>query len=374
MANRTNILDTLGRQLDRENGAPLYTQLAHLLRLNIRRGSLRAGEAILPQRQLSSMWNVSEVTVRRAMQTLAQEGLLEARPGSGTVIASPANADSSNDAASSAHRSHRIGIVSAQLTDGYPFLSRMMEQVQSEPDAHIFQFFSVPVNESSLESFRRMLPLGDLDGLLLMSPVNLGLVSLCQQIKLPYVLLYNHIADGMSRCVVVDYMPGILTAVNHLYETGRRKIALVTALESRFSTGLMTDAYHVALQIHKLPINPAWSIPAGYEESQGYTAVKQLLAQADRPDAVLFASDYQARGGLIALQEAGLSAPKDIAIIGAGRMLRDKEWPVPLTTIDLHFEQVGQAAVGALEKLISGDTDVPFRQVVASELIPGETA
>jgi len=162
--------------------------------------------------------------------------------------------------------------------------------------------------------------------------------------------------------------------VHYLYETGKRRIAMVTALESRFSTGLMTDAYHIALQIHKRSFNPDWLIPAGYEESQGYAAVKQLLAGDDRPDAILFASDFQARGGLIALQEAGLSVPKDVAVIGAGRMLRDKEWPVRLTTIDLHFEEVGLAAVGALVSLIDKSGDVPFRQVIASKLVAGETA
>lgn len=373
MTTQSHILSELGHKLDRQTGAPLYTQLSTLLRQSIRRGGLRPGDSLMPQRKLSALWKVSEVTVRRAMQTLAQEGLLEARAGSGTVISTRTDSASS-PGSGNIRRRLRLGIVSAQLTDGYPFLSRMMEQVQATPEPHIFQFFSVPVNESNIDALHRMLPLSELDGLLLMSPVNLGLVALCQQLKLPYVLLYNHIADGVSRCVVVDYTPGILEAVAHLVEHHRRRIALVTAQESRFSTGLMIDAYHAALKIHNLHINPAWTLAAGYDESQGYAAVQKLLSSDDKPDAILFASDYQARGGLIALQEAGVSVPRDISVIGAGRMLREKEWPVPLTTVDLHFEQVGLAAVAAVEGLVAKFPDVPFRQVVTSNLVPGETA
>jgi DNA-binding LacI/PurR family transcriptional regulator len=374
MDRNKNILANMGRSLQRQSGAPLYTQLAGLLRQGIETGGLRHGDSLIPQRQLSTMWKVSEVTVRRALQALAAEGLLEARAGSGTTVTSPRDKASSTGKPSSGPRRHRLGIVSAQLTDGYPFLSRMMDRLQESPAGHIFQFFSVPVDESDVDAVQRMLPLRELDGLLLMSPVNLNLVAMCQRQKVPYVLLYNHVADGRSRCVVVDYGPGIMEAVEHLVAKRRRQIALVTALESRFSTGQMTDAYHAALRFHKLPIDPKWSVHAGYKEAQGYQATRELLARRPRPDAIIFASDYQARGGLIALQEAGLSVPKHVAVIGAGRMLRDKEWPVALTTIDLHFEEVGIAAVDALCALIDETGVVPFRQIVSSSLILGETS
>lgn len=363
-------LADLHQQLERRGAAPLYTQLAGLVRDMIRDGRLKPGEVIQPQRELSSLWNVSEVTVRRALQALAGEGLIEARAGSGTVVASARGGALNDPSAPADARRLRIGIVSADLTDGYPFLSRMMEQLNSA-DAPVFQFFTMPVTQT--DAFAKSLPLRDLDGVMLMSPVNLNLVATCQQMKLPYVLLYNHIVDGFSHCIVVDYTTGILEAVDHLVKQGRRNIALVTALENRFSTGQMTDAYHAALQLHRLEVPADWLIHAGYQEPQGYEATKKLLSRGRKPDAILFASDYQARGGLVALQEAGLSAPRDVCIIGAGRLLRDKEWPVTLTSIDLQFERVGQVALDTLGKLIDAEP-VPFRQVVTSHLAAGETA
>jgi DNA-binding LacI/PurR family transcriptional regulator len=366
-------LADLHQQLERRGAAPLYTQVAGLVRDMIRDGRLKPGEVIQPQRELSSLWNVSEVTVRRALQALAGEGLIEARAGSGTVVASSSRGGATHGPAVPAEaRRLRIGIVSADLTDGYPFLSRMMEQLSStDSNTPVFQFFTMPVSQT--DAFAKSLPLRDLDGVLLMSPVNLNLVATCQQMKLPYVLLYNHIVDGFSHCIVVDYTTGILEAVDHLVKQGRRNIAVVTALENRFSTGQMTDAYHAAMTLHRLDVPADWLIHAGYQEPQGYEATKKLISRGRKPDAILYASDYQARGGLIALQEAGLSAPRDVCIIGAGRLLRDKEWPVTLTSIDLQFERVGQVALDTLRKLIDAEP-VPFRQVVTSHLVPGETA
>src|SRR5690606_24266640 len=102
--------------------------------------------------------------------------------------------------------------------------------------------------------------------------------------------------------------------------------------------------------------------------------VRQLLAVSPRPDAIIFASDYQARGGLVALQESKLSVPRDIAVVGAGLLLRDKEWLVPLTSVDLHFEEVGLLAVQTLRHLIDNSAQTPLRQVVHSTLTLGETA
>lgn len=363
-------LADLHQQLERRGAAPLYAQLADLVRAMIRDGRLKPGDTLQPQRELSHLWNVSEVTVRRALQALANEGLIEARAGSGTVVASPRSRATADPADPADGRRLHIGVVSADLTDGYPFLSRMMEQL-NDADAPVFQFFTMPVAQT--DAFPKSLPLRDLDGVMLMSPVNLNLVATCQQMKLPYVLLYNHIVDGFSHCIVVDYTAGILEAVDHLVKQGRRNIALVTALETRFSTGQMTDAYHAALALHRLDAPADWIIHAGYQEPQGYEATRKLLSRGRKPDAILYASDYQARGGLVALQEAGLQAPRDVCIIGAGRLLRDKEWPVTITSIDLQFERVGRVALDTLQKLINAEP-VPFRQVVTSHLAAGETA
>ncbi len=66
---------------------PLYRKLSSSLHAAIRSGALRAGEGIPPERDLAQALGVSRITVRRAIGDLAQQGLLFARQGSGTVVA-----------------------------------------------------------------------------------------------------------------------------------------------------------------------------------------------------------------------------------------------------------------------------------------------
>lgn len=52
----------------------------------MRRGKLRPGDLLPPERELMAQFNVGRSTVREALQSLTRMGLLEARPGVGTVV------------------------------------------------------------------------------------------------------------------------------------------------------------------------------------------------------------------------------------------------------------------------------------------------
>lgn len=371
----------IGGRIDRRAGGHLYRQVGRLIEQTIRGGQLRPGDLLPPQRELSQILRISEVTIRRALQDLANRGLLEARPGSGTVVlaGTPGPAGVGEP-----RRVLSIGIAFTNLTDGYPFFGPLLEGVRRDaPQPVSVRLFDTPPLENSSPAFappaslepRDSLPsLDGLDGLILMSPVNLSLLTMAQERRLPVVLLYSDIHDGYSRCLLVDHARGVHQAVRHLLERGKRRLALVTADASRFSTGRWVEAFTTALETHNLELRPDWILHAGYHEQDGYRAAGQLLRQHPRPDAVLMASDHQARGGLIAAHELGLNVPDDLAIIGAGRVLDPAGWPVPLTTIDLHFDQLGQHARQIIEQWAAGRHDLPYRTAIASSLIVGQTS
>jgi GntR family transcriptional regulator len=74
------------RPIGRAAGEPLYEQVAAQLRRLIREGQLGLGEKVPPERVLVDEFQVSRVTVRRAVDALVDEHLLIRRPGSGTFV------------------------------------------------------------------------------------------------------------------------------------------------------------------------------------------------------------------------------------------------------------------------------------------------
>lgn len=69
------------------NPAPLYHQLQQLLRDAIQQKLLAAGDAIPPERELAIEYDISRITVRKAISGLVEEGLLTRRRGAGTFVA-----------------------------------------------------------------------------------------------------------------------------------------------------------------------------------------------------------------------------------------------------------------------------------------------
>jgi GntR family transcriptional regulator len=67
--------------------SPIYRRLAQDLREKIVAGEIGAGEALPSERDLCQIMGASRVTVRRAMDTLIEEGLIVRRQGSGTYVA-----------------------------------------------------------------------------------------------------------------------------------------------------------------------------------------------------------------------------------------------------------------------------------------------
>jgi GntR family transcriptional regulator len=79
----------LGRRLRLRSGsdAPVHVQIEEQLAERIASGELHTGERLPPERDLARDLNVSRMTVRQALSSLAARGLVERGVGRGTFVA-----------------------------------------------------------------------------------------------------------------------------------------------------------------------------------------------------------------------------------------------------------------------------------------------
>jgi GntR family transcriptional regulator len=80
------LVDRLLAALDASASQPLYQQLQRALRDAIESQVLAADDALPSERQLAADLGVSRITVRKAIDGLAEEGLLVSRQGSGNFV------------------------------------------------------------------------------------------------------------------------------------------------------------------------------------------------------------------------------------------------------------------------------------------------
>ena len=72
-----------------ESASPLYAQIMERIRQDIFRGTYPVGSRIPAENELEIRYNVSRVTVRRALQELTATGLLERKQRKGTFVSQP---------------------------------------------------------------------------------------------------------------------------------------------------------------------------------------------------------------------------------------------------------------------------------------------
>jgi GntR family transcriptional regulator len=72
--------------LETATGVPLYQQIFVLLRNQIQSGDLAPGVRVMGEVELCAAFKVSRITARRALNELAQQGLVERTRGRGTTV------------------------------------------------------------------------------------------------------------------------------------------------------------------------------------------------------------------------------------------------------------------------------------------------
>jgi GntR family transcriptional regulator, transcriptional repressor for pyruvate dehydrogenase complex len=68
------------------HSSKVFEKIAEQIEKRILSGELRSGDRLPTERELSEQFQASRTAVREAMKTLAQRGLVDMRPGRGTIV------------------------------------------------------------------------------------------------------------------------------------------------------------------------------------------------------------------------------------------------------------------------------------------------
>ena len=82
------VMSNISLQIE-EGALPLYYQIIRIVEREIAEGSLRAGDQLPTEQELCDQYKVSRTTVRQAILSLVNDGLLYRKQGKGTFVAKP---------------------------------------------------------------------------------------------------------------------------------------------------------------------------------------------------------------------------------------------------------------------------------------------
>ncbi len=90
-------------------------------------------------------------------------------------------------------------------------------------------------------------------------------------------------------------------------------------------------------------------VTSDFEFGGGFSAMQQLLALPQRPQAVFVGNDAMAVGAYQALYQAGLQIPQDMALVGYDDIELARYMTPPLTTIHQPKDELGELAIDVLD-------------------------
>jgi DNA-binding LacI/PurR family transcriptional regulator len=108
-------------------------------------------------------------------------------------------------------------------------------------------------------------------------------------------------------------------------------------------------------------------VEGDFSDMGGYTSMQKLLPH--HPDAVFAASDIMAVGAMRALNEAGLTIPAEVAIVGFDDLPIAAHTNPPLTTVRQPAMRTGTVSTEILIEMVEHPAPQPHRIVLPTELV-----
>lgn len=253
-------------------------------------------------------------------------------------------------------RSHIIGMVVPDIS--HSFFSEITRSVQEtlERRGYDLMLCHTHADVRREDAAINMLLGSRVDGLIVASERpehEPGIFRELQVDGTPFILLDRCFANLRCACVRTDDRAVGRLATEHLIELRHTRIAHIRG--PGVSVGrLRFEGYIESMERHGLATPGEYVVDSSFGSTGGQEAMRQLLALPEPPTAVFATNDPAAIGAIHACREAGLDVPRDISVVGAGR-IEGALHPNPfLTTVDWSRQALGEKAAEYLLAAIEG--------------------
>lgn len=257
--------------------------------------------------------------------------------------------------------------VSTMFTDPYfPMLIKGVAAACNANDYSVMLWLAEP--EYERRTINQVLHNGMIDGVVVASVLmDDPIVQALQHSKMPFVLIGRHPTMAEVSYVDVDNRGSSRQLIEHLVRLGHRRIATITGPQNMIAGSDRLLGYMEGLTQNGIPIAMEMIIPGNFTEEGGYTAMQKLLTH--RPQAIFVASDTMALGALRAIQQAGLTVPDEIALVGFDDMPFAQRLNPPLTTVHQPVHDTGMRAAEALFELLDDPERGPIHITMPTEIV-----
>ena len=348
----------------KKNGL-LFLQVHKDLLERIRRGEFPLDSQLPTESELIEHYRVSITTVRKAVQLLADEGVVAKRQGMGTFVLK---------------RPERSDAVKGQPLKIAVFIPNTMK-LRAEGDSRHWALnvrrlngvYAGAANSNSavfVHGFGEAVDPSQFDGVICIpsyaydldsDDLRRKLVSELEMRKIPFVTISEFDPRFACRHWIVELIEyEFYRALAYLMKRGHKRIALLGPALA-WSNPRFT-AYRKALEYGGLVYdpslvleNPQSDAESAYDTLSAYSALcGGVEKMTSLLDAVMCTTDLQAFGVLKFFRDSKVSVPGRISVMGVDNLSESALEAVPLTSVEFSGSDMGRRAFELLMDVING--------------------
>lgn len=358
--------------LDRTDKLPLYLQIKNEILARIRSAEYPPGSLLKTEMELCATYDVSRVTVRKALKELVEDGWLERRSGSGTFIRERSDR--------TARKNNLLGLVVTRIQVEFvgSIIAGFEEQALGEgrltvlcasgddPEVELRSIdelvasgvrciAAVPCDESRLSEREQVL-----------QEAGVSLVLIDREPELS--IGYDYIGS--------DNYGGAYSAVRHLYNQGFRTVTFVAYKSNMSSIRQRIEGY---LQAAKDFSIEAFEYSNG-EELRGYYEYRHRIfienlrdhiqeLKAHIPFGIVAVNDFIALECIRLLKEEGIKVGEEAGVVGFDNTPEGAFASPPLTTVVQNAKLIGMDAAKHLIARLSGRSPQFSRIILPTQIM-----
>jgi len=267
------------------------------------------------------------------------------------------------------YKTYFVGVIiphESEFTFTFPYFNIFMKNFAHRAQERGYHVIFTTSEGNEIDMYKNFIKRRFVDGFVILDVVDGDeRVKFLKNQAFPFVVIGR--PSGVEDYIFVDTdnEQGAYRAVKYLLELGHRRILFVNGPANYSVSRQRLKGYFRALEEKGIPFEQYLVMNGDFSEESGYKLTKKMLEKFGRIEAVFYASDAMAIGGMKAFEESGFKVGKDVSIVGFDDIPMSRNVRPSLSTVSQPIEKVAENAADLLVNLIE-------RKEVNSIILPTE--
>ena len=256
------------------------------------------------------------------------------------------------------HKTNIIGVIIPNIE--HTFTASLLRGIISSAELNGYKVIiceSFNSIQKQAELLETMIQFG-VDGVLLsLTKKTQNVDEILEMMKHVPLILFDRISNKVPCTqIIIDDEDAAFQAVEHLINTGKKRIAIIKETDSSNVSERRFQGYLRALRKHNIEIDE--SIILSSEDlsiNEGKRQTTILLSLQNKPDGIFTIIDEAGIGVIKELKKNKIKIPEEIAVVGFSNTILSSIIKPKLSSIDQPGNRIGEIAVKYLIEEIQND-------------------